>query len=71
VPIQAKTVGNGQHVKVTFSDIKGIKIFDGIGFNLGHRVSEFYKKTNKIAFHLNSNHWMGKKSAQLQILDVQ
>jgi len=71
IPLQAKTVGNGHHLKVTFSDKNKNKIFDGIGFNLGHRVSDFYKTHHKIAFHLTCNDWMGKKNAQLQILDVQ
>ncbi len=68
--IEAKQVGNGQHLKVTFTDPSGLRIIDGIGFGLGHQLSTVYQPGIDIAFHLESNTWGGRESAQLQILDI-
>ncbi len=67
--LEAKLVGNGQHMKVTFTDRMGSRVVDGIGFGMGDRLEQIYQPDVEIAFQLESNEWNGRVMPQLQLLD--
>jgi single-stranded-DNA-specific exonuclease len=67
--LEAKLVGNGQHIKVTFTDRTGSRVVDGIGFGMGDRLEMIYQPNIEIAFQLESNEWNGRVSPQLQLMD--
>lgn len=72
-PIDFRTVGNGQHLKVTFRSLCGKKTFDGIGFGMSDTFLPLVQKNApvSVAYHLTINDWNNKKTVQLQLLDMQ
>jgi single-stranded-DNA-specific exonuclease len=68
--VEARPVGNGQHLKFTFSNLSRTKIVDGIGFGLGEKLSEAYKPEVEVAFSLDINHWGGQTLPQLSVIDL-
>lgn len=69
--VDSKLVGNGAHLKVTFSD-KSERVFvDGIGFGLADKLELLYKDDLKLVFNLGVNTWGGRELAQLEIIDIQ
>ncbi len=69
-PVHFKTVGNGQHLKVTFTDRAGRAVVDGIGFGLASKLDLLSVDSVAVAFHLVANEWQGRRSPQLQLLDI-
>lgn len=70
VPVEFKTVGNGQHLKCTFSDPTGKMMVDAIGFRLSDKIDRLYKKRVELVFHLDINRWMGRETMQLRLIDI-
>ena len=72
-PIDFRTVGNGQHLKVTFRSPCGKKTFEGIGFGMSDTFLPLVQKNApvSVAYHLTINDWNNKKTVQLQLLDMQ
>ena len=70
VPVEFKTVGNGQHLKCTFSDRSGKMMVDAIGFRLSEKIDRLYKKNVELVFHLDVNRWMGRDTMQLKLIDI-
>lgn len=68
--VDCRTVGDGSHVKATFTDKSGGVIIDGIGFGLGDKMPLFQKENIAVAFHLTINEWNQVKRPQLQIVDI-
>jgi len=68
--VDCRTVGDGTHVKATFTDRSGSVIIDGIGFGLGEKIPLFQKPSLAVAFHLTINEWNNVRRPQLQIVDV-
>ena len=68
--IEARLVGNGSHIKATFSDDAFTLRLDGIGFGLGDKLALFNQNRCYIAFNLHTNTWQNKTRLQLNILDV-
>jgi len=69
-PIDFKTVGNGTHLKVTFTDKSGKQVFDAIGFSLSEKIEKLYKKEVEIIFTLDTNDWSGRPVPQLKLIDI-
>ncbi len=69
-PLDFRTVGDGSHLKVRFTDATGKRIIDAIGFGLGHQLEALYKDDLELAFHLDSNTWGGKTTLQLSLVDI-
>ena len=70
VPVEFKTVGNGQHLKCTFSDQTGKIMIDAIGFRLSDKIDRLYKKNVELVFNLDVNRWMGRETMQLRLIDI-
>lgn len=68
--VDFKTVGNGNHLKMTLTDAKNKVAIDAIGFDLSSKIELLYKDHLELAFNLDINQWLGKESLQLQILDI-
>jgi single-stranded-DNA-specific exonuclease len=68
--IDCRTVGDGSHIKATFTDSSGKVIIDGIGFGLSAKMPLFQKRDIAVAFHLTINEWKNVRRPQLQIVDV-
>ena len=68
--IDSKLVGNGKHLKVTLQDTQTKQCFDGIGFNLGNKLSMVYNKTNHIAYSIERNEWNNQEKIQINIKDI-
>jgi single-stranded-DNA-specific exonuclease len=68
--IDLKTVGDGTHIKATFTNDKTGLVIDAIGFGLANKLDLLYKNNPEILFNLEINSWQGKESPQLQILDI-
>ncbi|MBD3420768.1 MAG: single-stranded-DNA-specific exonuclease RecJ [Chitinivibrionales bacterium] len=63
-----RIVGNG-HVKMAVTD--GAAVMDAIGFNFGNRFEEVRDaQTFNLAFGLDENEWMGRKSLQMNIKGI-
>lgn len=69
VLLEAKRVGNGQHVKATFKSKQGNKVIDAIGFGMGQHLEKLYQDTLDLVFHLQTNEWNGTIMPQLQLVD--
>jgi single-stranded-DNA-specific exonuclease len=66
--LEARPVGsNGSHLKMTVSD--GHNYFDAIGFGLGG-LSESLPPAIGVAFHFEWNEFRGRRTPQLNIVDV-
>ena len=70
LPVEFKTVGNGKHLKVTFSDKYSKKFIDGIGFGLGDKLPILYQNQIEVIFHLETNDWTGIEVPQLNLIDI-
>mgnify|MGYP001608736600 FL=1 len=77
---ETKLVGqDGKHLrlKITRStssgqaDQKSNSLLDGIGFNMGKRISEFEAgKLVDIVYTIDQNVWNGNKKLQLKVKDI-
>jgi single-stranded-DNA-specific exonuclease len=67
--VDARVVGKGNHLKVTFTDPTGSRVLDGIGFGLGSGREQLFSTPSEFAFYLEKNTWGGRQMAQLQIVD--
>lgn len=67
-PIDFKTVGDGSHVSVTFSD--GNNMIDGIGFGMAGQIDKFKHDQIEIVYHLKINRWNDRQSVQIQLIDI-
>ena len=65
-----RTVGNGKHLKVTFTNLQKDIVIDGIGFDLASKINLLTNKRVACAFQLVINKWNSKVSPQLQIVDI-
>ncbi|MFA5878598.1 MAG: single-stranded-DNA-specific exonuclease RecJ [Candidatus Margulisiibacteriota bacterium] len=71
LPIDFKTVGNGDHLKVTFVDQENQNlVFDGIGFGLADKLELLYKKDINFAFQLEISDWMNNIKPQITLVDI-
>jgi single-stranded-DNA-specific exonuclease len=70
LPIDFKTVGDGSHLKVTFSEKSGKFVFDAIGFGLSSKLNLLYNKNVELVFNLELNTWSGQEMAQLKLVDI-
>lgn len=68
--IECRPVGDGSHLKATFTDRNGNRVIDGIGFGLAHKLELFYKESPELVFSLEQNEWNGRVSPQLQLVDI-
>jgi len=68
--IDFKIVGNGSHLKATFSDLSGKMVIDAIGFGLAPKLELLYKRKVELAFNLSINTWAGNERLQLQLVDI-
>jgi len=68
----SRQVGDeGQHLKLALLDPDTGSLFEGIGFNLGPKLSTLQEnKELAIVFHLELNEFRGKVSLQLRALDI-
>lgn len=67
--VSKKYVGTGEkHIKLKF--IKNEVYYDGILFNHGKDYMEKNWRNVDIAFNMDENNWMGKKSIQFIIKDI-
>lgn len=67
--VSKKYVGTGEkHIKLKFT--KGEVYYDGILFNYGKNYMEKDWKSVDIAFNMDENNWMGKKSIQFIVKDI-
>jgi len=69
-PLEYKKVGDGSHLKVTFSDKNGKRTFDAIGFGLAGKMEILKKKDVEVIFHLETNDWLGESVPQLRLVDL-
>jgi len=69
-PVEFKTVGTGDHLKVRFVDPTGKIVVDAIGFGLGQKIDVCHQDEVELAFTVEINHWRGTRSPQLQLLDL-
>ncbi|MGE4170274.1 MAG: single-stranded-DNA-specific exonuclease RecJ [Candidatus Margulisiibacteriota bacterium] len=69
-PLDYKVVGNGQHLKATFTDKTGKKVIDAIGFGLASKLTALQKPKVELAFGLEINEWQGTTLPQLQLVDI-
>ncbi|RAP27167.1 single-stranded-DNA-specific exonuclease RecJ [Candidatus Marinamargulisbacteria bacterium SCGC AG-333-B06] len=68
--IDSKLVGNGKHLKVTLQDDQTKQCFDGIGFNLGKKLSVVYQEKTHIAYSVERNEWNNQEKIQFNIKDI-
>jgi len=68
--VDVKTVGNGTHLKATFTDQDERVVIDGIGFGLADKMDKLYQKEFEILFHLDINTWQGRVLPQLNLIDI-
>jgi single-stranded-DNA-specific exonuclease len=68
-PYDYRLVGNGSHLKVSFTDKK--HRYDAIGFNMGSQISRLKSGPVNIAYTLEINEWQGRRSLQLNLHDIQ
>ena len=68
--IDFKCVGNGDHLKATFTDVSDKIVIEGIGFGLAEKINIMRKNKLELAFNLTINEWRGVESPQLQLLDI-
>ncbi len=68
--IDFKTVGNGKHLKVTFTDAARSVVIDAIGFGLHDKLQLLYNPQVELAFSLEINTWLGRESPQLVLVDI-
>jgi len=60
---------NQNHLKLQVG--QGSKVFDAIGFGLGHFYEKFSSESPiDIAYQLDLNHWNGRSSLQLKLKDI-
>lgn len=69
-PLEFRLVGNGGHLKASFSDAGGRFVFDGIGFGLSDRLALLQRGRVHVVCHLGVNEWQGRQTVQLELLDV-
>jgi single-stranded-DNA-specific exonuclease len=69
-PVDFKRVGDGSHIKVTFTDADRKVAVDAIGFGLGHKLELLHKPHVELAYHLEINEWSGRRNTQLQLVDI-
>jgi len=69
-PVEFKTVGTGDHLKVRFVDPTRKIVVDAIGFGLGQKIDVCHQDEVELAFTVEINHWRGTRSPQLQLLDL-
>lgn len=65
-----RPVGNGDHLKVTFTDESGKIVLDGIGFGLAKKRNSLQKPFPELAFMLEINEWQNRKLVQLNLVDI-
>jgi len=68
-PVDYRLVGNGAHLKITFSDKN--RLYQAIGFNMSHFLSKIKSGSVNIAYTLEINEWKGRKTLQLNLQDIQ
>lgn len=68
--IDFKAVGDGTHMKATFTNTSESLYIDGIGFGLSHKMEHLYRSQFRLAFSLEVNEWQQKEKVQIQILDI-
>ncbi|HAR63114.1 MAG: single-stranded-DNA-specific exonuclease RecJ [Candidatus Margulisiibacteriota bacterium] len=68
-PIDFRTVGDGSHLHITFSD--GMKLFTAIGFGMSSEIDKLQTGSVDIVYHLKINEWNKNTSVQLQLIDIQ
>ncbi|NQY73737.1 MAG: single-stranded-DNA-specific exonuclease RecJ [Candidatus Margulisbacteria bacterium] len=68
--VDFKCVGDGTHLKATFTDEKGKVMIEGIGFGLAHKIELLYQPHIELAFHLGINSFKGVEVSQLQLVDI-
>ena len=66
--VDHKLVGNGLHIKMTLTDRR--RVFEAIGFNLSHCQPLIKSGPVDVAYHLEMNDWNGRRSLQLNIVDI-
>ncbi|RAP34292.1 hypothetical protein DID77_01630, partial [Candidatus Marinamargulisbacteria bacterium SCGC AG-439-L15] len=70
IPVDFKTVGNGKHLKATFSDRSRKRYVDAIGFGLASKIDVLYKESVELVFQLEVNNWTGMDVLQLNMVDL-
>ncbi len=68
--VDFRPVGNGEHLKVTFSDASGKIVVDGIGFGLAKKRNQLQKPFPELVFMLEINEWQNRKLVQLNLVDI-
>lgn len=68
--VDVKAVGNGTHIKATFTDAEERVVIDGIGFGLADKMDRLYQPQFEILFHLDINSWQGRTLPQLKLIDI-
>lgn len=69
-PVEFKTVGDGSHLKVVFTDKEGNKVIDAIGFGLSSKLNLLYNNHVEVVFNLECNEWQGRRRTQLKLIDI-
>ncbi len=70
IPVDFKKVGDGSHLKATFTDPDGKFVIDAIGFKLSDKMHLLYNKNIELIFNLEMNEWNGRTLPQLQVVDL-
>ena len=66
-----RTVGNGQHLKLTVDRDATSPVLDAIGFQLGEWKNELAEGSRvDLAFQLEANEWQGNRGLQLNLQDL-
>ena len=68
--VDYRLVGNGAHLKATFTDHTNTVVIDAIGFKLADKLPKLKNKPCELVFQLERNHWRGTDSAQLNLIDI-
>ena len=69
-PIDFRLVGNGEHIKATFTSHDDSVIVDAIGFGLKDKFNKLKNKKVELLFNLEINSWQGRNTPQLNLLDI-
>lgn len=68
---EARTVGQGNHLKLGLDGGPGTPIFDAIAFRKGEWLKEISEGTElDVVCHVEANEWMGRQRLQLNIQDL-
>ncbi len=68
---EARTVGQGNHLKLGLDGGSGTPIFDAIAFRQGEWLKQIDEGTMlDVVFHIEANEWMGRQRLQLNIQDL-